>query len=44
MKKSIYLCKGITGVEKGELVPLERLDVLHHEGEVGHGGETQLRL
>ena len=39
-----YLCKSITGVEKGELVPLEALDMLHHQGEVGHGLETQLGL
>ena len=39
-----HLGEGITGVEEGELVPLEALDVLHHQGEVGHRLETQLGL
>ena len=39
-----HLGEGITRVEEGELVPLEALDVLHHQGEVGHRLETQLGL
>ena len=40
----MYLCKGVPRVEKGEFVPLEALDVLDHEGEVGHRLQAQLRL
>ena len=39
-----HLGEGITGVEEGELVPLEALDVLHHQGEVGHRLQAQLGL
>ena len=39
-----HLGQSITGVEEGQLVPLEALDVLHHEGEVGHGLESELCL
>ena len=40
----MYLCKGVPRVEKGEFVPLEALDVLDDEGEVGHRLQAQLRL
>ena len=43
-KTGAHLGEGITGVEEGELVPLEALDVLHHQREVGHRLETQLGL
>ena len=39
-----HLGQSITGVEEGQLVPLEALHVLHHEGEVGHGLESELCL
>ena len=39
-----HLGQSITGVEEGQLVPLETLDMLHHEGEVGHGLESELCL
>ena len=39
-----HLGEGITRVEEGELVPLEALDVLHHQGEVGHRLQSQLGL
>ena len=40
----LYLCKGIPRVQKGEFVPLETLDMLDHEGEMGHCLQAQLRL
>ena len=43
-KTGAHLGEGITGVEEGELVPLEALDVLHHQGEVGHRLQSQLGL
>ena len=39
-----HLGQSITGVEEGQLVPLQTLDVLHHEGEVRHGLESELCL
>ena len=43
-KSGGHLGEGITGVEEGELVPLEALDVLHHQGEVSHGLQSQFGL
>ena len=39
-----HLSQSITRVEQSQLVPLQTLDVLHHQGEVGHGLQTQLSL
>ena len=39
-----HLSQSITRVEQSQLVPLQTLDVLHHEREVGHGLEAQLGL
>ena len=39
-----HLSQSITRVEQSQLVPLQTLDVLHHQGEVGHGLQTQLGL
>ena len=38
------LSEGITRVQESQLVPLQTLDVLHHQGEVGHGLQAQLGL
>ena len=38
------LSQSITRVQESQLVPLQTLDVLHHQGEVGHGLQTQLSL
>ena len=40
----MYLCQRVSWVEEGELVPLEALHVLHHQREVSHSLEAQLRL
>ena len=42
--RTLYLCEGVSGVEEGEFVPLETLDMLDHEGEVSHRLQAQLRL
>ena len=41
---TLYLGESVCGVEEGQLVPLETLDVLHHQGEVGHRLQSQLGL
>ena len=43
-RRTIYLCQRVSWVEEGELVPLEALHVLHHQREVSHSLEAQLRL
>ena len=43
-QKQADLRKGVPGVEERQFVPLQTLDMLHNQGEMLHGLQTQLGL